>query len=496
MKKRIFALAMALICLASFVFTMTACAEPEEENKGGDVESNLDHLNGLDFGGQEINFIIASADGDHYHLTSIYVDEESDDGDGVNSEIYKRNEKVQSMLGVEIVVIQEADQSVTSQAKTVLLAGTSDYDVIAARQYDDIALALEGVILDLNTLGPDYDADYIKWDQEYWATSYIDALTFGNKNFWLTGDLCLRYTGGFYSMFVNTNLYDDLLKPSYGSIYDIVNNNQWTYAKLMEMVSKCYVDDGDEKADPETDQMGLLLPVWDNTNGMAISAGCMFTTYDENGTPSNAFLPNNSTLVSFLETYNKLLGTVGVWSFTAPSPSYEEAFRLFASGASVFVAGRLNQAELYLRDMEDDYYVIPCPMLNDQQGQYYTGIHDAINIYGINASSENVPAAAATLEALAYESYYNVRPVYYDSFLKFKYTRDDEAAGMIDLMHDTVYTDFVFIWQFSEDLSNMGMWLRNNVKSSSASSALKKMTAKWNDGLESILEKINDTTFD
>ena len=491
MFKRFFAFSLALVCLFSFVLTLSSCVKEPEDSKG--PSENLEfpeHLEGLDFGGETVNFIVCISTVDDFNTRSIKVDE--DDGDAVNSAIYARNEKIEQKLNVEIEIADETSNSITSYAKTLLLGGSSDFDIIAARQYDDVALALEGVILDLNTLS-EYDADYIKWQEEYWASSYIEALTFAGKHFWVTGDLCMRYTSGYYAMFVNSTLYNGLLAPSYGSIYDIVRNKDWTYDTLIEMAGKCYDDtNGNDTIDIEGDRIGLALPVWDNINGMAISAGVIFTKYDENGTPANNMTNTNATLLSFVSKCNELITSKGVYSFGAPSYSYTEAMQLFSSGEAVFVCARLNQAELFLRDMEDDYYVIPCPMLSKAQGAYYTGVHDAINIYGINYNSEKIPAAAATLEAMEYESYYNVRPIYYDSFLKFKYTRDEQAAEMIDIMHDNVYTDFVFIWQFAEDLKDMGMFLRSNVVTNKASSNLKKVQGTWSDGLEKILEKINE----
>ena len=495
MKKRILSLIMAALCLVSTVFAITSCAKNDDNPDNGKTDTpiqTLDHLNGLDFGGEEINFAVVSSSVDDFNVRSIYVDEEGDDGDAVNSAIYARNQKIQTMLNVEIVIADDTTDSLTKHAKNALLGGSSDYDVLAARQYDDVQLALDGVILDLDTLANE-GADYIKWNREYWASSYIEALSFGGKHFWLTGDLCMRYTSGYYALFVNTRHYNDILANEYGSIYDIVNNKQWTYDLLMEMAAKCYEDtNGNDTVDTEGDRLGMLLPVWDNTNGMAISAGVMFTRYDENGNPFSTFTNGNATLLSFVEKFNQLLRTEGVYSFKAPSYSYSEAMQLFAAGEAVFVSARLNQAELFLRDMVDDYYVIPNPMLNKEQGAYYTGVHDAINIYGINYCSEKVAATAATLEALAYESYYSVRPIYYDSFLKFKYTRDDKAATMIDLMHDNVYTDFVFLWQFSEEFGDMGMFLRNNVVTNKASSNLKKVQDSWTKALEDIKLKISE----
>ena len=189
---------------------------------------------------------------------------------------------------------------------------------------------------------------------------------------------------------------------------------------------------------------------------------------------------------------HELANSEGVHAFGAGAVAYEEAMNIFAAGEAMFVAGRLNHAEMFLRDMVDDYYVIPCPMLNKEQGAYYTGVHDSTNIYGINYSSERIPAAAATLEALSYESFYSIRPIYYDSFLKFKYTRDDEAAEMIDIMHDGVYTDFVFIWQFSDVMNRLGFFLRENVLNRNSTSAIKKLSGSWTDGLNEILKLIEE----
>ena len=482
---------MALICLLSSILMLVSCARGEGDNKQGEkVSSGLEHLNGLDFGGQEITYIASNPPVDDLNYKSIYVDGESADGDALNVALYERNTRIEALLNVKIVMGAAEDRSIKAWMGPSLLGGLDEYDIIAARQYDDIQLALDGVLVDINKLDQ-YGADYINWDREYWATNYIDALSFGNKTFWLTGDLSLRYTSGYYAIFVNANLYDTILKPKYGSIYDIVRNKQWTYDMLMQMATESYKDDGDDKIGLE-DQIGLLFPVWDNTNGLAISAGVVFTRYAEDGTPMNNATANNSTLINFMNKCYELINTKGVYSFNPPSASYPEAMTNFASGKAVFVSARLNQAEIYLRDMNDDYYVIPCPMLDENQGQYYTGVHDAVVIYGINynISDERIAASAATLEAMAYESYYNIRPIYYDSFLKFKYTRDTEAAEMIDIMHDNVYTDFVFIWQFADDMHGLGHFLRNNVSKNNAASSIKRSVTLWNNGLTAILEKI------
>ena len=495
MAKRITAILLGVICLFGSVLALMACADKSDSkpvDTSAPEENPLEKLDGLDFGGTKVNFIVAAADGDSYHTRSIYVDD-TESEDPVDIEILKRNSAIEQDLNVIINLVDDKDQNLSTQIKAQLDAGTDQYDVIGARQYDDIQLALTGDIMDINRLG-DFNADYIQWKNEYWGTSYIEALSFGNKVYWLAGDICLRYMGGYYAFFVNSGLYNDLLYEKYGDIYDIVNEGNWTYDKLIEMIPMCYKDiNSNERVDVNGDLLGLALPCWDNINGMSISAGVIYTGHDADNMPYCAINTKNNTLFDFMGKCYELINTKGVYDYGA---DYRSAMNYFASGNAVFVAGRLNQAELYLGDMEADYYVLPCPKLNDRQSSYYTAVHDAINIYGINIGSSQYGAAAATLEEMAYLSYVNVRPVYFESVLKYKYTRESQAVKMIQMMHDTVYTDFVFIWQFSDRFADnsgggeLGYFLRNAVKQKAVTSSLKKNQTKWATAVDKIVEEI------
>lgn len=498
MIKRIIALALGILCLAGSVFALMACADNEDKTNPDDVvtpaENPLDKLADLDFGGTQVNFIVASADGDSFHARSIYI-EDSESDDPVDIEIYKRNSKIEQDLNVYINLVDAKDQNISTQIKAQLDAGTGEYDVIGARQYDDIQLALTGDIVDINSLG-DFGADYIQWRNEYWGTSYIEALSFGNKVYWLAGDICLRYMGGYYAFFVNSELYRDILFEKYGDIYDIVARGDWTYDMLIEMIPQCYEDtNSNEKVDANGDRLGLALPCWDNINGLSISAGVVYTGYDTDGMPYCTINTKNTTLTNFMSKCYELVKTKGVYDYGG---DYRAAMNYFASDNAVFVAGRLNQAELYLGDMETDYYVLPCPKLTADQSAYYTAVHDAINIYGINIGSEQYAAAAATLEEMAYLSYTNVRPIYFESVLKYKYTRESNAIKMIQLMHDTVYTDFVFIWQFSDRFADssgggkLGDFLRNAVKQKAVTSSIKKNQERWKTAVDKIVDEIEE----
>ena len=468
-------------------YTTTADPNANKPTVEGGYDGPLEHLHGLNFGGKPVTFALAGAKNDDYHIRSIWVDAESAEGDFVDRAIYERNQRIEKDLGVTIKVIYEENISISqSPIKTLLLGGSTEFDVIAGYQCGDIGLVLKGVMEDLNKL-EERGGDYIKWESEYWDSAYTKALDCGTKRFWLAGDLCLRMTAGCHCMFVNSRLYDSILAPEYGSIYDVVKNKEWTYDKLIEMVEK---SNGDVKLDPDL-ECALALPNWDNTNAMATSAGVCLTRYAAGGVPHSYFNSENEALFEFMSKHRELLNTKGVYYPSTDSLSFsDEAVKNFSANKSIFVTGTLDHTQLYLRDMKDPYYVIPHPMLNSEQEGYRTGVYDGINIYGINYSSENVPAAAATLELLAYESYYNVRQVLWEDMVHKDDSSREQTLEMIALIRNSVYTDPVILWQYSPEMDRLGFFLRDNVLADNFKISQGRAD-KWEAGIVGIFEEIN-----
>ena len=112
---------------------------------------------------------------------------------------------------------------------------------------------------------------------------------------------------------------------------------------------------------------------------------------------------------------------------------------------SLFVPWMLG-ATAYLRDMEDDFAIIPMPKLNETQTEYSATIHNGASAFAIPVTSQNSELAAAALEALCAESYRSVTPAYFDTALKGKYSRDTETAEMLDLLMESINPDMATIF--------------------------------------------------
>ena len=121
--------------------------------------------------------------------------------------------------------------------------------------------------------------------------------------------------------------------------------------------------------------------------------------------------------------------------------------KMFANGQGLFFNAIIMHAPNHLRDMEDNYMVLPLPKYNEAQEDYYTIISQSSSfLYGIPMSVADVEYSSIIFDALAYEGYKNVIPAFFEISMKVKYSRDDLTSQVFDLLRDNTSIDFGFIY--------------------------------------------------
>lgn len=440
-----------------------------------------------------ITFAFAEGSQDDFTARSISVDELGDDD--VDNAIYTRNKTIEADLGV-VIDSYQASTSIQGLEDAIGIAvsqGDPEYDVIVGYQYYDIIMATKAYVDNLADL-KDIDGnkiEYLDYTKDYWGTDYINALSYKDIVYWITGDLSLRFVGGVYCTYVNETLYQQYCAETYGNIYDIVKSGDWTMDKLAEMAAKCYEDgaisgDVNQTVD-DGDIVGYAWEPNDPIDGLAFGCQVPFSSRGTDGSITLTFHTSART-VSFVTALEKVL--YGTTSLEVTDADSTTVMPFFASGQALFTVNKLFQAERYLQDMTDNYYIIPTPKLDSNQTDYVTGIHDGCSIFGIAYGSDCKPAAAATLEWMAYLSNKDVLPKYYDVALKNKYTNDQASAEMIDIIHSSVNTDFAAAW--SASISNLVHWFRTNNKSTRFTSNLNRYADSHRTALEKLLTDLED----
>lgn len=507
-KNRLCTAVLLLLLSGAMLFAGCGKKTPPQQNPdtsgGGESESTEENWvptlpRGLSFGTEEnpveIRFLIAEPSrnkGGRFSERSICLEEfdESDPTVGaVDSKVYGRNCLVEKNLGVLILPTVIDDGIITNTLYNDLLSGDSSFDILCGYQAHDTAIAAAGLLANYNDLAS-RNANYVSLDQDYWSQTYNEALSYQGKMFWITGELSLRYLGGMYCTFVNMDLYKANFEETYGSIYSVVDDMEWNLDLMMTM-SKAIWNDTDlsGKADEGDSVLGFVTECCDMLDGMAIGAGVNFSERDDDGNITLTFTDNSKTAKAFSFTekmHNYLYGEYGAY-VPAKFNHSATSMTIFSSGKALFTHDKIYQAENYLTDMKN-YGIIPSPMLDSDQTAYRAAIHDGCTLFGLYKESDSLPAAAATLEAMAAISHTEVTTAYYDEALKSRYSRDPQSAKMIDLIRDSVYIDFGFGW--GNSLNAIHNFFRDAVLKAPTSSMFRKYTSTWNDALAELLEAL------
>ena len=494
------------ICLAlcMLVGVLAACGAPatdkpdggkdgetkdQTESKGVETEGEtkpvyLDSLpETLNFGGEEIRFLPVT----NRHGMSVYVNVEDSTGDIVEDAIIERNAELQERLGVVIECLPPAGYlELTGRVANAVDSGSDDYDVVIGYCSADIGMAQQGFLINMNNL------NYVNFKAPYWGQEYMKAMTYKGTTFWATGDINLTYTSFSYAFLVNSKRWKDLYPDE--NIYKIVNDREWTIETLTEFAEGATAElDGNDKLDKE-DRWGFAMQDGHYEMAMAMACGIEYSQVDQNG-DVHITLESEET-----ETIYEILHEL---FFEAENATLMMDLHEYDDGArKMFTEDRLlffNMTIVVLensevRNMKSDYMVIPMPMMDDAQDDYYNMLQDGVAIYAVptTASAAKYDAIGATLEAMASMSVQQVLPVYYDNALKFKYSRDEESGKMIDLIHDTVRADFAFVW--GKNINEITWFMYHNMKkgSTSLAAAFASNRDAWTTSLEKLTEALDE----
>ena len=275
-----------------------------------------------------------------------------------------------------------------------------------------------------------------------------------------------------YAMYCNKQLAEKYNIPD---LYSIVRDGKWTFDKLIEYSSLASVDlNGDGKMD-ENDQFGYLTGNNMEMDAMIPACAVKITAKDKDGLPellglTERYVDVQKTIETFVKSGNVLYGLS--WDMVKP----------FMNGQGLFMPERIEVAHT-MREMKDDFSVLPYPKYDEAQESYGTYICVG-NTTGfaipITADAEKAGCILTALNALGYE---NVRPEYYDRVLKGKIARDADSTEMLDILFGSITCDFTdFYSHFFGDQKSpsmlMRMTLKNNKDISSMWAADEKLYQK------------------
>ncbi|MCQ2432015.1 MAG: hypothetical protein MJ175_05350 [Clostridia bacterium] len=483
--------AAALLLAALVLTTAASCGSSDntpaqtekKDNTLAPVETEVidyaDNLpDDLDFGGYTLRLYAGDTS------TICFTADES--ADFINDKFYKRNLQMLDRLNLQMVTKSDTTapwDNFTADIRKSVLSDMDEYDFLMGANWYTTGFVFDGLVQDLS------EAPYINIDREYWATDYIKGMSYKGHYYFLSGPIEKTYLSNMCCTFANKNLWNSLYD---GSVHEMVDSGKWTLDALKGYITEVYQDlNGDARID-EYDRVALALGSDHAVERNVSAAGIMVAPFDADGVPHLNFIDDSAPLVSFWEKWFEIKTSPRClrvnWDAETTPNTTNAILDIFKQGHMLFAFAFLRDTESTLRDMNDDYAILPLPKLDEAQKDYVSILADQNLIAAIprTATEEGSGAALAFLEACAAETYRSIYPAYFEDALKNKYIRDEESVKTINQLAQHSAADFGSLY-IDIGFAN---FVRYEVSDANIASAVQKKSKIFNKQLDKMLEAL------
>ena len=146
----------------------------------------------------------------------------------------------------------------------------------------------------------------------------------------------------------------------------------------------------------------------------------------------------------------------------------------------------------YLRDMKDDYGILPMPKYDENQDKYISQLGTSTAMLFVPTTTKDIVLTSKVMEAMSYYTNQLVVPKYYEVALKDKYARDDDIAGMLDIIRDGAAFDFLFVYGTSLQGAPNSYFRFNDTNTTDIASAFASNEKRFINSLNQMIEKFSN----
>ncbi len=397
---------------------------------------------GTDYAGKQIRIRINTFDQTQYGSEVFMMGPEEADGDIVHDAILDRNQRVEERLNVDFTyeIVDFTYDKVYPDLQKIIMAGDDVYDLIVDQQYGMLKIAADNMLYNFN------NSDVNDFSAVYWWEEYMDELQLNeDARFLVAGDYFLDVVEVASAIFFNKAMYQTHYEDP-NELYQLAFDGKWTIDALGTYVKEFSKDiNGDGKLeDGDVFAMNLSRNYMD---AQVFGSGIVFMERGEDGYPVlNLEDPIITTVMEkIVENYiePKKTFNFGTVAGVTEAEYYQNQRKAFADQKLLFLNDYIAAVK-DLRDMKDDYGILPIPKMDESVDKYRSVSHDTALVGGIPTTCPDPEKICTVLEALCSMSHNTTMKTYFESAMKVKYARDEASSQMIDLLHDSITSNFCY----------------------------------------------------
>ncbi len=481
------------LAMMLFAATLLAAVSCGDENsvartgtdalEGGSVDTQIkmetEENNGLDlpevdYGGAD--FVIA------FREIEDSIDDIAFDADNLNDVVeeakYKRNLAVEEAVNVRIVPhLLQGDLYGNSPIKGIM-AGDDIYALIAPHAH--IAWSTY-IVPGLAQSWTDVMM-YNDFDAPWWDQDSRKSLSIGGEIYTMAGDFSYYSLGNSKGIVFNKKLFSDIGEDyPYQSVLD----KTWDFEQFQRL-AKLGVSDlnGDGTYDLTQDRFGYATNHWGGPIDFLYTSGARTTQKDENDIPHITLMDDRS--VAIYEKFFSFVKEPGIELLNEDNANSQSITDAFVDGRLLFTEMRLLKLNL-LRDMKDDWGIVPYPMMDASVGSYASNVDAGLHLYVLPITVEDTDRVSIVMERMSYEGYKTVIPAFYEQALQNKYARDETSIQMLDIIKASRVFDFGYFTNYNHNIGCAGYYLAHSTSQDLASYYAKNQSAGER-GLKKMLE--------
>ncbi len=442
---KLIALFLALVMCCSALFACNTTEEesteaPNNQNESGSgsgSESETEEAAGgfefipdiaeTDYGKDFILSIMGDSNSTKYH----WVEESA--GDALSESIYARQEAVFKHLGVEVVGKQHTGDhtSYTTEYQTAVKNKDDSLHMMITHVHSGVGNLVTGNYLrNLLTV----DGLNVE-DADYWSHKMMEDLDIAGKQFLGNNKFNILYT---HVIVFNKTMMEQYEDAFGTTMYELVDNYQWTLDKMIEFSEQVYID-ATSDGKTEDDTYGITGTQWISFIGFLHASGMQLIDTNEKGDYGMAFY-SDTTKEKVTDLIDKLkamtTGNSGWFKYRIePTPTIG-----LDTGRALMEIRSTNGLESLTQAEDLKFGVLPYPMYDEAQKDVGYR-HLQWGGYTIMPSYVADPKMVAeTIEMLAYYSY-DVNVSFYEKLLGKQAADAPDDRRMLEIVWNTICGD-------------------------------------------------------
>lgn len=365
---------------------------------------------------------------------------EAQTGDIVSDAVFKKDRMVEEYLGINIELVKESGlwaKRADFNAKITAAhnSGDATYDLINNTLVCTMPLAQQGMFVNVN------DLEHNNFDQAWYIKDMNENYGINGKFYGIISDHSLSLYKDMSVIFFNSTIWGDQ-KPDV-NLYDLVRKGEWTLDKFLELTQDMARDlNGDGTYDTDNDLYTYFAEAVPNGTWMT-AFNIKILDWNKDGSYIYHGLTErmDSAFMKLLNFYNTVPGVDA--KDTSSKNDHLPAMN-FAEGRVATMTNFIYTTES-IRDMDDDYGIIPIPKYDAAQENYIAQVGTSTSTIFVPQTQMDLELVSKFIECEAYFGYTEVSPIYYETALKTKYVDDPNIAEMLDIVRENATIPFLFV---------------------------------------------------